>query len=92
MRVDAYNKIAQIYQNNATKKVTKPSGTSSSDQLEISRTGKDYQVAKKAVANTEDIRMDKVNDIKKRLESGTYNITGEDLANKLLDNYFDKSI
>jgi len=92
MRVDAYNKITQLYQTNAMKKAAKTNSTSTTDQVEISRIGKDYQVAKQAVANTADIRTDKVNDIKKRMEAGTYNISSEEVSNKLVDSYFDKSI
>ncbi len=92
MRIDAYNKITQIFQTNNTMKTTKTTGTSAKDHVEISRAGKDYQVAKQALAHVEDIRMDKVNDIKRRMESGTYNVTGEEVANKLVENYFDQII
>lgn len=92
MRIDAYNKITQIFQTNNTMKTTKTKGASAKDHVEISRAGKDYQVAKQAVANVEDIRKDKINDIKRRMESGTYNVTGEEVANKLVENYFDQII
>ena len=92
MRVDAYNKIAQLYQTNATKKMTQVASTSGTDQVELSRIGKDYQVAKQAVAKAVDIRMDKVNDISKRMEAGTYNISAEEVANKIMDSYFEKLI
>jgi negative regulator of flagellin synthesis FlgM len=92
MRVDAYNKVAQIYQTNATNKIAKTTSVKAKDQVEISRMGKDYQIAKQAVANTPDIRQDKVDEIKKRLESGTYNMNAEEVASKLVDSYFDNSI
>lgn len=92
MRVDAYNKISQVFQTNAVKKISKTAGTPASDQLEISRTAKDYQVAKQAVAVTADIRADKVNDIKKRMESGSYNISMEEAADKIIESYFEKLI
>ncbi len=92
MRIDAYNKITQMLQTNNTVRTNKTKGVSAKDHVEISRTGKDYQVAKKALAKAEDIRMDKVNDIKRRIESGTYNVTGEEVANKLVENYFNQII
>jgi len=92
MRIDAYNKITQMLQTNSTVRTTKTKGVSAKDHVEISRTGKDYQVAKQALAHTEDIRMDKVNEIKRRMESGTYNVSGEEVANKLVDNYFNEII
>ncbi|MGB8454221.1 MAG: flagellar biosynthesis anti-sigma factor FlgM [Anaerocolumna sp.] len=92
MRVDAYNKISQVYQTNAVKKIAKTSGNSTTDQLEMSRTAKDYQVARQAVAGTQEVRTDKINDIKSRLESGTYNISMEEVADKMVESYFEKLI
>lgn len=92
MRVDAYNKIAQVYQTNAVQKIDKKTKAATKDQVEISNLGKDYQVAKKAVADAPDIRTDKVNDIKERIASGTYNVSMEEVADHILERYFEKSI
>ncbi|MDK2807602.1 MAG: negative regulator of flagellin synthesis FlgM [Clostridiales bacterium] len=94
MRIDAYNQIAQLYQANqakATKAKTDSAG-SFSDSLQLSQTGKDMQVAKQAVKDADDVREDKVNDLKARLASGTYNVSAEDLADKLVNQYFDEVI
>jgi negative regulator of flagellin synthesis FlgM len=87
MRIDAFNKVSQLYKTNSVKSTTKSQGSSFSDKLEISQTGKDYQVAKQLVARTPDIRETKVNDIKQRMEAGTYHVSIEDVANKLVDEY-----
>jgi negative regulator of flagellin synthesis FlgM len=92
MRVDAYNKISQLYQTNATKKVSPVSGVSATDKVEISRVGRDYQVAKAAVQNSSDVRADKVNDIKNRMEAGTYDISANEVANKIVDSFYDTII
>jgi negative regulator of flagellin synthesis FlgM len=92
MRVDAYNKIAQVYQTNTLQKIEKKTNLTTKDQVEISSIGKDYQIAKEAVAKTPDIRTDKVNDIKERLASGTYNVGMEEVADQILKRYFEKSI
>jgi negative regulator of flagellin synthesis FlgM len=92
MRIDAFNKISQLYKTNSVKSTAKSKGTSFSDTLEISQTGKDYQVAKQLVARTPDIRETKVNDIKQRMEAGAYHVNIEDVANKLVDEYFDETI
>ncbi len=92
MRIDAYNKIAQLYQTNTIKKISPVSGVSATDKVEISRVGRDYQVAKAAVQNASDIRTDKVNDIKKRMETGTYNISANEVANKIVDSFYDTII
>ncbi len=92
MRVDAYNKVNQLYQTSATKKVASTNKVSSSDSLVISQSGKDYQIAKQAVQNVPDVREDKVAQIKAAMASGTYNVTAEELADKLVDSYFSASI
>lgn len=92
MRIDAYNKISQVYQTSTVKKTTKTTGVKATDQFEISRTAKDYQVAKQAVANAPSVRTDKINDIKKRMQAGEYNISMEDVANKIVESYFQKLI
>lgn len=88
MRIDAYNKVSQMYQANKVHTVESAKKTGKSDQLEISQTGKDYQTVKQAVAGAEEVRMDKVEEIKKRLASGTYDVSMSEIADKLLDNYF----
>ena len=53
--------------------------------LEISDFGKEYHVAKQAIRNVPDVREDKVQEIKKQLADGTYNISIEDVAGKLAE-------
>lgn len=92
MRVDATNKVNQVYQANNVKKVTMTSSINTSDSLVLSQTGKDIQIAKQAIAQIPDVREDKVNQLKASLASGTYDVSAEELADKLIDNYFDQSI
>lgn len=92
MRIDSLNKVNQLYKTNSAKSAARFQSSSYSDKLEISETGKSYQVAKQILAKTADVRMDKINDIKKRMEAGSYHVTMEDLANKLVENYFDETI
>ena len=90
MRIDAFNKISELYKASNVKSTAKANSMSFSDTLEISQTGKDYQVAKQIVAHTPDIRETKVNDIMERMKAGTYNVTIEDVADKLVDEYLDE--
>ena len=87
MRIDAYNKINQMQSVSRVNTVTTKKTVSQTDKLELSQAGKDFQVAKSAVSEAPDIRMDLVNDIKERLANGTYNVSDEDLADKLLERY-----
>lgn len=85
MRIDAYNQINNYY-NASTRKTTQKSKTSTGtmDQVSFSSVAKDLQTAKAAVANTPDVRADKIADIKARLEAGTYQVSGEAFADKIL--------
>lgn len=89
MRIDAFNKVNQVYKTNSAKSTTKVQGSSFSDKLEISEAGKSYQVAKQVVAKTPDVRMDKINDIKQRMEAGTYHVSIEELASNMVEKFFD---
>ena len=89
MRIEAYNQVAQLYQTSNTKNTNAASKVNSMgrDQVQISSTGKDYQVAKAAVSESADIREDLVADIKARIKAGTYDVSTDDFAEKLLSNY-----
>jgi negative regulator of flagellin synthesis FlgM len=92
MRIDAFNKVSQLYKTNNVKSTAKSNSASFSDKLELSQTGKDYQVAKQVVARTPDVRESKVNEIKQRMEAGAYHVNIEDVANKLVEEYFSDTI
>ncbi len=88
MRIDAFNKVSQLYKANSSKSIAKSKEGSFQDKLEISQTGKDYQMAKQIVAQAPEIREDKINAIKQRLEAGTYSISNQELAEKLVEKIF----
>lgn len=90
MRIDAFNKISELYKASSVKSTAKTKGSSFRDTLEISQAGKDYQIAKQIVARTPDIRETKINEIKQRMEAGTYNVTMEQVADKIVDQSFDQ--
>ncbi len=87
MRIEAYNQIASMY------KATKPAKAQGSariggrDEVQISQAGRDYQVAKQAVAQSPDVRMDKVRELKSRIASGEYQVSADDFASKLIAKY-----
>lgn len=86
MRIDAYNAVTQIYQANATSKVKSTSKKADiSDRFEISETAKTYQTARAAVSSASDVRADKIADIKARMAAGTYNISSEAVADKIMN-------
>lgn len=87
MRIDAYNKINQIYQTNEKLKVHSVEKAKEKDGITISRAGRDYQVAQAALAKVPNVRQDKVDELKARIDAGTYVVKDEDFAAKLLKNY-----
>ena len=87
MRIDAYNQISQISQTNNKYKTQKTTSVSARDKVEISSMGKAYQTAKSAVNEAADVREDKIADIKSRIDNGTYNVSAESFADKLLEKY-----
>ena len=89
MRIDAYNQIAQAYGVQKTYNTQKANKTASmgSDQLSISQTGYSYQTAKAAVSEASDVREDKVAQLKAQIQNGTYSVSPDDFASKLLEKY-----
>lgn len=87
MRIDAYNQVNQIYKTNNKVKTQKTSKTSKRDKVELSSFGKAYQVAKQAVDNAPDVREDKIADIKARIDNGTYDVSAESFADKILSKF-----
>ena len=85
MRIDAMNKVSQIYQNTGTKKIAKSSNNALSDKLELSPLARDMQVAQAAVKAAPDTRADRVAQLKAQVQNGTYNVSDDDLAKKMAE-------
>lgn len=95
MRIGSYNQVAQVYGNQSVKKSYNSStigATSTMDQVSFSTVGKDMQVAKSALAEVPDVREDKVNALKESIANGTYQVSAESFADKLLAAFDEKSI
>ena len=56
-------------------------------QNHISSIGKDIQTVKQAVANTPDVREDVTAPIKAKIQNGTYEVSSDDFASKLMAAY-----
>lgn len=84
MRVDAYNQISQIYGVGNKMRTSSTAKSYKTDKVEISSFGKELQIAKKAVAESEDVRAQKVADLKAKIENDTYQVASSDLADMLI--------
>lgn len=72
-------------------KVDKTATVSSKrDVVSISNEAKDYQTIMKAMKDIPDIRPDKINELASKYESGSYDVSGRDIADKLLKSVVDK--
>ncbi len=87
MRIEAYTQVQQIYNAKKPAKTQEKAKTSSSDRIQISSIGKDIQTAKNAVAAAGDIREDLTAPIKAGIANGTYQVSGESFAEKLMRKY-----
>ncbi|MBE5897099.1 MAG: flagellar biosynthesis anti-sigma factor FlgM [Lachnospiraceae bacterium] len=88
MRIEAYTQVAQLYKTNNTSKAQATSNVAAArDEVQLSSFGRDYQIAKKAVAEASDIREDKVAEMKQKLASDNYQVDTGDFASKLLEKY-----
>lgn len=55
------------------------------DQLQLSESAKDFQVAMKAFNNLPEIREEKVAELREKIRQGTYNVTGREVADKIIE-------
>lgn len=77
--LNAYNK------NTNTKKVKESNRLSKKDEFSISKEAKEIQRAMKAAKNSPDIRKEKIQEIRERINSGNYNVDAKKIAEKMID-------
>ncbi len=86
MRIDTLSQIQQVYGSKPKRKAANMSGVSyGRDAVEISSIGKSFQIAKNAVNKADDIRESKTAPLKEQIKAGTYNVSGESFADKLME-------
>ena len=56
-----------------------------SDEVSISEKVKDVSEMTRTLKEMPDVRADKVADLKERIANGTYNISGKDIASKIIN-------
>jgi negative regulator of flagellin synthesis FlgM len=61
-----------------------PSGKHGADRLELSDRGRALQVAAEALKKTPEVRADRVESLKQQLKDGSYHVSGENIADRLL--------
>lgn len=81
-----FNNIDNIYKAQKLE-IEKTKTNNKSDSIQISDLGKYLNKVNtnKINSSEEDVNMDKVNDIKKRIENGTYSVDSKALAKKIIE-------
>lgn len=94
MRINKTDNVFQIYnKNQGVNKVKTDKLPKDGDLIKISDDAINYQHALQKLKDVEEIRTEKVEAIKAQIQAGTYEISGEKIAEKMLENiYFDKKI
>ena len=87
MRIEAYTQVQQVYGAKSRAKTQNTAKNANSDQIQISSIGKDIQTAKNAVAAAGDIRSELTAPLKASIANGTYQVSAESFAEKLMKQY-----
>jgi negative regulator of flagellin synthesis FlgM len=88
MRIgDGIPQVTGIYTND--KKVSRVESLNNvesvKDNVKISEVGKDFAVAQKALRDVPDVRQDKIDAVKAKIEKGEYTeVKSEDIADKII--------
>ncbi len=58
--------------------------SSPSERVDLSTTAKDIQQLKDALSKLPDVREEKIQEVRKKLEDGTYNVSADQIAGKMV--------
>lgn len=85
-------KITGIYNKQKNVRGPEKAGTdySKKDVVSISDKARDYQTVMRTLKNVSDIRQEKVDELSLKYRSGNYDVSGKDIADKIIESIFDK--
>ncbi len=93
MKVNKTDNIMKVYNNMSSNKVNANKNKLEKDNINLSERAKDYQFAMEKIKKVPDIRIDKVKDLKEKVQSGNYNVEGKKIVEKMFENiHFDERI
>ncbi|QUH24929.1 flagellar biosynthesis anti-sigma factor FlgM [Serpentinicella alkaliphila] len=79
-------KVMNIYNKSNSKSVEKTESTKlAKDRIEISEKAKEYQVALKAFKQLPEVREEKVKELREKIQSGNYQVSGKEIADKIIE-------
>lgn len=93
MKINKTDNIMKVYNNMSSNKVNANKNKLEKDNVNLSERAKDYQFAMEKIKEVPDIRIDKVKDLKEKVQSGNYNVEGKKIVEKMFENiHFDERI
>ncbi|RRD94367.1 flagellar biosynthesis anti-sigma factor FlgM [Clostridiales bacterium COT073_COT-073] len=85
MRIVRTEKLQSVYGNQPVKRAEAKAGVSyGQDSVVFSTFAREMQFANKAVKEAPEVRVEKVNMLKAQIEAGKYNISANQIAEKIL--------
>lgn len=93
MKINQIQQIAEVYGATSKRQVkAQDVKAGAKDKLEISETARHFQTALKAAKASPEIRTEKVNQIKAQIDAGTYKVSAEDVAKKMMAEFGNHSL
>ncbi|MDI6789973.1 MAG: flagellar biosynthesis anti-sigma factor FlgM [Thermodesulfobacteriota bacterium] len=93
--INAKENVAQYVQNNQAAQETRQverekqaaaEQSQATDKVELSAASRDIQKIQEVLKNTPDVRAEKVQELKSKIESGQYRVDAREIANKMVSN------
>lgn len=92
MKISGINKVTEVYKNNSIQKASGVAKVEKKDEVQLSKTAIDFQIALKALGQVPDIRESKIQEVQQKLASGTYHVDAKEVADKMVERSFDAKI
>ena len=83
-RPENVGRNTEVSQSKSSESVDNSSEVGTSDRVELSSQARDIQRAREVAQGAPEVRADKVEAARRALQSGSLNLNGQDLADKLL--------
>lgn len=87
MRIDAINRVYDTYSTKNASATIKTNKTEGKDQVALSTQAKDFATIKNMLKEVPEVRQDKVDSLKEQINNGTYNVSSQEVAQKILAQY-----
>jgi len=83
--------VQRLNASQQSERAQKSDGDSSdSDRLELSVQSREFSQMQSLIQSTPDVREDRINQVRSEIESGTYNIKAEKIAEKIIGGTLDE--